>query len=783
MTWTLIPSPVVSFLCLQCERLVKRVHVFGWLLRAVEPPAVPRAEQALQGMLPALTQARTSPAGISDDASRWDANSSLYCRALVLRTIHSRSSIDEVFGSRAQLFATMPLLAAFYYTSLLRSAPLDLVSVVPNRHLQFLIRPGWFQNYVSLDESLHALSYGVSYIDPQADRFFKKHVNQVLQHVISLNPAAYPRFDPAVQPQPQPCTVALVSCFYFPVHSVYRTFKQYVDALIDAGFLVTFFNIGPLHASLTPDLLARFASVESSLQESDHDKALHIARLIVSRRFAFVLYPAVGMNWVDVFLSNLRLAPLQIAGLGHSVSGWGNEIDVMISGETTEVLWAAEAGRGAKLSRSVFPHAPPPPPATAASAIVPSMLQPRFFSKEYSETLLLLPGQGVIHELPLFPRAEVLRISAAAAAAAAASSPSAAGSASAATGAVDRIVLNLSASPQKVGVRYIRTLAGIVKRLLEINDTCATATGQADPTSSCHLDAESGEAPRVPHLLVLRFLPHLSSSLSRLTWLRNLLDSFSRALQAKAMEHTTEMGPQGNSTAQAPMTGWVHIHSSGSNSSATNFTLQLEIYADLSYSSYLPLLASGDLSLESAPYGGCNTVVDSLWAGVPIVTFNGERRWHHRVGSRIVRDFVAPDLAAQMLSNSTRGFRDRVVELITRPLVRQQLATALRQMDLEGKMVQKQGLPFAGGAGSEVSKSLQLPPLASFFPQALQWLSRQRTLGRLPPTLADRTRTASIAQQQQAIRPAVLRTPVFILREELQAEAAETDSNQPKDEL
>lgn len=748
---------------------MKRVHVFGSLLRAVEPSAVPAAEQALQGMLNTLAAARASSTGVSDEATRWGANSSLYCRALVLRTIHSRLSIDTVFGSQTQLFAAMPLLAAFYYSSLLRSAPLELVSVAPNRHLQSLVRPAWFQSYVLLDENMHALAYGVSYIDPQADRFFKKHVNQVLQHVVSLNPSAYARFDPAVQPLPR--TVALVSQFYFPTHSVYRTFKQYVDALIDAGFQVTFFNIGPLHASLTPDLLTRFASVETITQDSDHDKAMQIARSIVAGRFAFVFYPAVGMGWTDAFLSNLRLAPLQIAGLGHSVSGFGNEIDVMISGESTEVLWTmdkdAESSKG-KPSRSVFPHASPP----AAPSRNDLSLQPRYFTKEYSETLLLLPGQGIIHEQPLFPRVDILRISAAATAAAAASSS-----------AADRVVLNLSASPQKVGVKYIRTLTGIVKRLLALNATCSTAPGSDE--SSCHLEADSAEAPRAPKQLVLRFMPHLSTYLARLTWMRNLLESFSRAL-GKTVEHTTEMGAQGDSTAQAPMTGLIHIYSSGSSdsehSSAPQLTLQLEMYADLSYSSYLPLLASGDVSLESAPYGGCNTVVDSLWSGVPLVTFDGERRWHHRVGSRIVRDWIPAELGAHMLANSTRRFQDRVVELIARPEARQKLAAALRALDLEDIMSQKQGLPVAGS-----SVLSQLPPsLASSFPQALHWLSRHRARGSLPPTLADRTRTASIADQQAAIRPSVLRTPVFILREELRAESEAKSSRQSaasKDEL
>ena len=47
-------------------------------------------------------------------------------------------------------------------------------------------------------------------------------------------------------------------------------------------------------------------------------------------------YPDVGLTPQSIVLTNLRLAPVQVASLGHSVSTWGAEVNYMVSGAEVE---------------------------------------------------------------------------------------------------------------------------------------------------------------------------------------------------------------------------------------------------------------------------------------------------------------------------------------------------------------------------------------------------------------------------------------------------------------
>jgi hypothetical protein len=78
--------------------------------------------------------------------------------------------------------------------------------------------------------------------------------------------------------------------------------------------------------------------------------------------FELAYFPDIGMTVESIFLSNMRLAPIQVTNYGHPVSTWGSQIDYWIGGEETEV------------------------PENAAS--------------NYSERLVLIPGCGQISTRP-----------------------------------------------------------------------------------------------------------------------------------------------------------------------------------------------------------------------------------------------------------------------------------------------------------------------------------------------------------------------------------------------
>jgi hypothetical protein len=89
-------------------------------------------------------------------------------------------------------------------------------------------------------------------------------------------------------------------------------------------------------------------------------------RGILDNDFSVAYYPEVGLSTESILLTNLRIAPVQIASLGHSVSTWGAEIDYFVSGDKVEPAENPE--------------------------------------RNYSERLVLLPGFGAVHERPEYIR-------------------------------------------------------------------------------------------------------------------------------------------------------------------------------------------------------------------------------------------------------------------------------------------------------------------------------------------------------------------------------------------
>jgi hypothetical protein len=72
------------------------------------------------------------------------------------------------------------------------------------------------------------------------------------------------------------------------------------------------------------------------------------------------------------------------------------------------------------------------------------------------------------------------------------------------------------------------------------------------------------------------------------------------------------------------------------------------LYADFEYMEYMEAAEYGDFSINSYPFGGYNTVVESLYLGKPVVTLEGDRFYNiaasallHRVG---MGELIAKDI-------------------------------------------------------------------------------------------------------------------------------------------
>lgn len=71
----------------------------------------------------------------------------------------------------------------------------------------------------------------------------------------------------------------------------------------------------------------------------------------------------------------------------------------------------------------------------------------------------------------------------------------------------------------------------------------------------------------------------------------------------------------------------------------------VELVTNIPYEDYLARMQEARLSLDTYPFGGCNSVSDSLFVRVPILCREGHR-WYNRIGPHLLRRAGLPELIA-----------------------------------------------------------------------------------------------------------------------------------------
>jgi len=279
-----------------------------------------------------------------------------FAKILALYSARNTVAID-----RRMLFDTEPGLATQWYYCFwegYRGGCAGRETLAQLReHLRFRdARMGAINNYV------HHAYFGCTYADFENDHLLKRHINRIFQQ---WGPAQTP-----IVNRPDRRRIALITAMWFPRQSVYRCTHAFVKAL--AGeFDLTLVHLGKDNPDLDTSL---FKEVRRFRMGSPLDLSA-----LTPNDWAIAYFPDIGMNIESIFLSNLRLAPIQICGYGHPVSTFGSKVDYWLGGRDIESLEDHE--------------------------------------RNYSERLVLVPGSGVAPNRPDYvPRGnyapgEVLQIS------------------------------------------------------------------------------------------------------------------------------------------------------------------------------------------------------------------------------------------------------------------------------------------------------------------------------------------------------------------------------------
>lgn len=105
------------------------------------------------------------------------------------------------------------------------------------------------------------------------------------------------------------------------------------------------------------------------------------------------------------------------------------------------------------------------------------------------------------------------------------------------------------------------------------------------------------------------------------------------------------------------------------------------VHSQQEYYDYMENAEQHDFSLNSFPFGGYNTVVESFYLGLPMVTLNGGR-FYNRAAGYLLNQIGMPELIA----NTPAEYVNIATELILNRTKLQEYRTALADMDLKAKL-------------------------------------------------------------------------------------------------
>lgn len=198
---------------------------------------------------------------------------------------------------------------------------------------------------------LHDVVMHCSYADLPEKHAIKKQINRLIRHCLtqadfaSLLPFPSP-------PRREKPVIAIVLEWFTCQHSIYRTHSSTMRALREHFHVVGLGQAGATDA-VTQTVFDEFIEVSAATAISE------IVTQLSTRLPDVVYYPSVGMFPLTVYLTSLRLAPLQLMALGHPATTYSDCIDGVLVEEDYLGDAACFSETVYPLPRDALPYLPP----------------------------------------------------------------------------------------------------------------------------------------------------------------------------------------------------------------------------------------------------------------------------------------------------------------------------------------------------------------------------------------------------------------------------------------
>lgn len=217
-------------------------------------------------------------------------------------------------------------LAAALYLSLLSPRFLGTPAAHAKREALLAWLPARLDEIEDIDElplaTLHDVYLNCSYADLPAKHEIKKSINRLMRNkILQARMADLDLSLPRGEQNGKPVLMIVLEWFTAK-HSIYRTHSRAMLALREKFHVVAFGGAGQVD-NVGAAVFDEFIAFPNDLR-----KALDVVRAEAEKRKPSVMfYPSIGMAQPTIYLSNMRLAPLQITALGHGASSMSPFID------------------------------------------------------------------------------------------------------------------------------------------------------------------------------------------------------------------------------------------------------------------------------------------------------------------------------------------------------------------------------------------------------------------------------------------------------------------------
>ena len=196
------------------------------------------------------------------------------------------------------------------------------------------------------DERIAPTYFSCTNVDPERDKIIKAKLNEGIQKQLG---------QVRLTKKPNRKSIAILTSKWFDGSAVYRSSYPLIETLKER-YTLTLVHLGSPINCLETSLFDEVRYVRLNRGQID-------VRPLQENDFQLAYFPDIGMSSESIWLSNMRVAPIQVVSYGHPVSTFGSHIDYFLGGIETEL--------------------------------------PERAKEHYSERLVLIPGLGA-H--PVFPK-------------------------------------------------------------------------------------------------------------------------------------------------------------------------------------------------------------------------------------------------------------------------------------------------------------------------------------------------------------------------------------------